>query len=37
MSEIQVPAGVPEMTPEWMTSVLTAGGVEGSGDGEVCR
>ena len=26
MSEIQVPAGVPEMTPEWMTSVLTASG-----------
>ena len=26
MSEIEVPAGVPEMTPEWMTSVLTASG-----------
>ena len=26
MSEIKVPAGVPEMTPEWMTSVLTASG-----------
>jgi len=26
MSEIGVPAGVPEMTPEWMTSVLTTSG-----------